>query len=116
MPPEHDLLRRMYEAFNLRDVDLVVSVMTPNIDWANGMTGGRVLGVPTVREYWANQWKQIDPNVQPEKIETAPDGRLVVDVHQVVRNLEGAVLNDRMVQHVYTLRDGLIARMDIVEV
>ena len=115
MPVEHDLLRRMYDAFNRRDVDLVVSAMTPDVDWANGMTGGRVVGIPAVRAYWANQWKQIDPRVEPAKIETAPGGRVVVDVHQVVRNLEGGVLNDRMVRHVYTFRDGLIARMDIVE-
>ena len=42
-------------------------------------------------------------------------GNTVVDVHQVVRNLDGEVLMDRMVRHVYVIRDGLIERMDIVE-
>lgn len=116
MSAEHARLRRIYAAFNRRDVGLVVSAMTPDVDWANGQSGGRVLGIPAVREYWANQWKQIDPCVEPQKIETSPDGRVVVDVHQVVRNLQGAVLSDRTVQHVYTLRDGLVARMDIVEI
>jgi hypothetical protein len=106
----------MYAAFNRRDIDLVVSAMTPDVDWANGQAGGPVLGIPAVRGYWAKQWKRIDPHVEPQKIEMVADGRVAVDVHQVVRNLDSAVLNDRMVQHVYTLRDGLIARMDIVEV
>jgi hypothetical protein len=44
------------------------------------------------------------------------DGRVVVDVHQVIRLLDGSVRDDRMVQHVYTIRDGLVARMDIQEV
>jgi hypothetical protein len=32
-----------------------------------------------------------------------------------VRNLEGAVLSDGRVRHVYTFRDGLVERMDIEE-
>ena len=40
-------------------------------------------------------------------------GRVEVRVHQVVRNPEGDVLSDGYVQHAYTLRDGLVARMDI---
>lgn len=116
MPAGHNLLRRMYAAFNRRDVDLVVSAMTADVDWANGQSGGRVLGISAVREYWAKQWTEIDPMVEPEQIETAPDGRVIVEVHQVVRSLDGAIVNDRMVRHVYTLRDGLVARMDIVEV
>jgi len=42
-------------------------------------------------------------------------GRIVVDVHQVVRDLSGALLVDRMVQHVYTVDDGLITQMEIRE-
>jgi hypothetical protein len=32
-----------------------------------------------------------------------------------VRDLEGAVLSDGRVRHVYTMRDGLVVRMDIQE-
>ena len=42
-------------------------------------------------------------------------GRIVVDVHQVVRDLSGAILADRIVQHVYTVKDDLITQMDIRE-
>ena len=116
MATEHDLLRRMYAAFNSRDVDLVVTALADDVDWANGMTGARVLGIPAVREYWAAQWTQIDPNVEPQEIATLPDGRVAADVHQVVRDLQGGVLNDRMVRHVYTFRDGLVTRMQIEEI
>jgi hypothetical protein len=37
-------------------------------------------------------------------------GRIVVDVHQVVRDLDGGVIAD---QHVYTTSAGLISRMDV---
>ena len=38
-----------------------------------------------------------------------------MDVHQVVRSLDGEVLADRRVVHVYALRDGLVERMDVEE-
>jgi hypothetical protein len=40
-------------------------------------------------------------------------GRVVIDVRQVVRGADGELLADQHVRHVYTLRDGLIARMEI---
>ena len=41
------------------------------------------------------------------------EGRIVVDVHQVVRDLAGTILSDTMVKHVYVMREGLVERMDI---
>jgi hypothetical protein len=38
---------------------------------------------------------------------------VAVDVHQVVRDLRGAVVTDQMVQHVYEIDNGLIRRMEI---
>jgi hypothetical protein len=29
-------LRSLYAAFNARDVDAALAVMTPNVDWPNG--------------------------------------------------------------------------------
>ncbi|MBV9622515.1 MAG: ketosteroid isomerase, partial [Acidobacteria bacterium] len=42
-------------------------------------------------------------------------GCIVVDVHQTIRNLAGEIVMDRMVQHVYTIREGMILRMEIRE-
>lgn len=41
-------------------------------------------------------------------------GQIVVEVHQVVRDLEGKVLVRQTVRHVYLVQDGLVARMRIV--
>ena len=110
-----ELLRKAYDAFNQRNLDAALALMAPEVDWPNGMEGGRVHGREGVREYWTRQWAMIDPHVDP--VEMAPDeqGRIVVDVHQVVRELSGKLLMDQMVQHIYTIRDGLIERMDIAE-
>jgi hypothetical protein len=77
------------------------------------MEGGRELGHDAVRAYWTRQWQLIDPHVEPESLSDDEQGRVVVEVHQVVRDLDGTLLADQRVQHVYTLRGGLIERMDI---
>ena len=54
-----------------------------------------------------------DPQVEPRGFHIEADGRIAVDVHQVVRNLEGQVLSDRRVRHVYLIQEGLIVSMEI---
>jgi hypothetical protein len=110
----HDeMLRAMYDAFNARDIDMVLSRMTSDVDWPNAWEGGRVRGQVEVRDYWIRQWRVIQPTVEPVAITTRADGRVVVDVHQTARGLDGTLLGDGRVVHVYVLRDGLVARMDI---
>ncbi len=112
---ERDLLIFVYESFNRRDIDSILNVMHPEVEWPNGMEGGWVHGREGVRAYWTRQWGMVDPHVDPVLFEADDSGRIVVDVHQRVRDLAGAVLLDRMVQHVYLIKDGLIQRMDIRE-
>ena len=109
------LINRAYEAFNARDIDGALATMKPDVDWPNGMEGGRVNGYDAVRAYWTRQWSTLDPRVEPKTFEPDSAGRIVVGVHQVVREISGKLLLDRMVEHVYTLKDGLIHRMDIRE-
>jgi hypothetical protein len=47
------------------------------------------------------------------KIEPDAEGRAVAEVHQVVRDLSGNLLVDTIVHHAYTIRAGLIERMEI---
>jgi ketosteroid isomerase-like protein len=113
-PPDVErLIERTYAAFNARDVDAVLRVMHPNVDWPNGMEGGTVSGHQGIREYWTRQWGLIDPSVHPTRITATDDGRVAVDVHQVVRDLAGHVLKEEDVRHVYTFEDGLITSMEI---
>ena len=114
MSPNHQLLHAAYAAFNARDLEAALALMHPNVDWPNGMEGGRVLGHDGVGNYWTRQWAMIDPHVEPVGFEENPTGQTAVRVHQVVRDLAGNILNDQLVQHVYTIQNGLILRMDIV--
>jgi hypothetical protein len=112
---EERLLRRAYEAFNARDIEGALAVMHQDVDWPNGMEGGREVGQEAVRAYWTRQFGLIDSHVEPVGFEAYEDGRVVVDVRQVVRALDGELLSDGLVQHVYTFRDGLVTHMEIRE-
>lgn len=89
--------------------------MSDDVDWPNAWEGGRVQGKEAVRAYWTRQWKEIDPHVEPIAISGRPDGRLAVDVRQVVRTLAGDLLGDTRVLHVYQMSDGRIAHMQVEE-
>ncbi len=109
------LILRSYAAFNARDLAAALAALQPDVDWPNAIEGGRLRGHEEVRRYWSRQFEAIEPRVEPEAVSVNDQGHVVVDVHQVVRTLDGAVVADERVEHVYTIRDGLIARMDIRE-
>jgi ketosteroid isomerase-like protein len=107
-------LREVYAAFNARDIDAVLGKLHPAVDWPNGWEGGRVHGHAAVRDYWTRQWAEIDSHVEPVSFTEATDGRVAVEVQQTVKDLDGKVLSQGIVTHVYTLDEGLVTRMDIV--
>ncbi len=113
-----DLFIKTYATFNARGIEAVLAVIDPDVDWPNGREGGRVIGDDEVRKYWTRQWQQwqvIDPTVTPERFVKEEDGRIAVQVHQVVRDLHGNIILDGMVEHVYQIEDGLIKSMEIRE-
>jgi hypothetical protein len=114
-PASTEILRKAYAAFNTRDLDSALATMAADVEWPNGMEGGTVHGHDGVRAYWTRQWGMLDPHVEPKAFEDDDAGRIIVSVHQVVRELTGKLLFDRMVEHVYSLKNGLITRMEIRE-
>ena len=46
-----DLLTKSYAAFNARDIETALALMHADVDWPNGMEGGRVIGHDEVRQY-----------------------------------------------------------------
>jgi ketosteroid isomerase-like protein len=107
------MLTTLYERFNARDIEAILPSLTGDVDWPNGWEGGYVRGRDAVRDYWTRQWAEIDGTVTPEGFSTQPDGRIDVTVHQVVRDLEGGLLEDSTVHHVYRLRDHQVEHMEI---
>ncbi len=106
-------LQNLYDAFNKREIETIISFMKPDVKWANGVEGGFVDGRDQVREYWTNQFKDIQPELETLKFETDEKGRNVVTVHQVIKDLEGNVLVDTEVRQIFTIEDGLISLYEI---
>lgn len=107
------LIAQAYSAFNRRDIDSALALMTENVSWPKASEGGRVVGKEEIRAYWSRQWKEFDPHVQPLEIVDHEGSLTEVRVHQLVKNLAGDVLSDSEVWHVYTIANDLIERMDL---
>ena len=74
------IIERAYSAFNRRDIDSALALMTQGVTWPKASEGG---------------------------------GKTRVRVHQLVKSLQGDVLSDSEVLHVFTVNSGLIAAMDL---
>jgi hypothetical protein len=87
--------------------------MTQDVSWPKASEGDKVIGKEEIRAYWTRQWSEFDPHVEPLAITEEDGGRIRVRVHQLVRSLQGDVLSDSEVLHVFTVNSGLIAAMDL---
>jgi hypothetical protein len=115
MPNTQTLIAQAYSAFNDRDIDSALALMSETVSWPKASEGGRAVGKEEIRSYWTRQWKEFDPHVEPLEVIDQEGGITNVKVHQLVKSLGGDVLSDREVWHVYTIANGLIERMDIRE-
>lgn len=111
--PGIELLRAAYAAFNARDIDAALALMTSAVTWPKAFKGGFVRGPEEVRAYWTEQWSEINPHVEPVAFYPENDGQVLVEVHQVVRDLAGAVLADEHVGHRFTIEHGMIQAMEV---
>ena len=115
MAKTQTLIAQAYAAFNQRNIDAALALMTENVSWPKASEGGRVVGKEEIRAYWTRQWQEFDPYVDPIEVIDREDGKTDVRVHQLVKSLGGDVLSDSEVWHVYTIANGLIERMDLKE-
>jgi hypothetical protein len=109
------LIAEACSAFNRRDIDGALALMSENVSWPRASEGGRVAGKEEIRAYWTRQWKEFDPHVEPVEVIEREAGRTEVKVHQVVNTPGGDVLSDTEVWHIYNIANGLIERMDFRE-
>jgi phage pi2 protein 07 len=115
MSSNQQLLQSLYDAFNKREIEMIVEVMHPDVKWANGLEGGFVYGRDAVREYWINQFKNIQVQLETLKFETDEKNRNVVTVYQIVKDLQGNLLADMTVKQIFTIENGGIVLYEIGE-
>jgi hypothetical protein len=107
------LIEQAYSAFNKRDIDGALALMTQDVSWPKASEGGKVVGKEEIRAYWTRQWGEFDPYVEPLAMTEEDGGKTRVRVHQLVKSLQGDVLSDSEVLHLFTVNSGLIAAMDL---
>lgn len=111
---EQELLSGLYHAFNRRDIEAVLGVLTPDVAWANAMDGGHEHGRDAVRSYWTRQFDLISSTVTPLSMTRTEDARVLVRVHQVVRSADsGDLLADKEVGHLFSFEGEIVSRFDI---
>ncbi len=113
MADSKTIIEQAYSAFNKRDIDGALALMTQGVSWPKASEGDRVVGKEEIRAYWTRQWGEFDPHVEPLVMTEEEGGKTRVRVHQLVKTLQGDVLSDSEVLHVFTVNSGLIAAMDL---
>jgi ketosteroid isomerase-like protein len=115
-PEAEALLRRTYDAFNRKDIDTALAAAHPDVDWPNVLDGTRVVGLEEVRLFFERQLRVLDLHLEPLSMEEDEHGAIVVRLRQVMRFAsDGALMADEVVQHIYTFRDGRVAKLDARE-
>src|ERR1700712_1755326 len=99
------IIGRLYTGFNARDFDAVFELLSQDIVWANAWEGGFVDGHEGIRDYWTRQWKAINPHVEPLEIIQTGDDTVSVKVNQVVKDLNGVLVAEGSVTHLFTFSD-----------
>ncbi|OXA86917.1 nuclear transport factor 2 family protein [Flavobacterium hercynium] len=108
-----NIIESAYSSFNERNIDKALSTMQPDVQWSKAWEGGYISGHNEIKEYWSRQWTEINPKVEPIGFVKRENGSLEVLVQQNVKDLQGGVVFDGVVKHIYTFEDGLIKTMDI---
>ena len=100
-----DTIKKAYSAFNERNIGNALSTMQPDVQWSKAWEGGYISGHDEIKSYWTRQWTEINPKVEPVGFNERENGSLEVKVHQNVKDLQGNVMFDGLVKHIYTFRN-----------
>jgi hypothetical protein len=107
------IIEQAHSAFNKRNIDGALALITEDVSWPKASEGGKVVGKEGIRAYWTRQWGEFDPHVEPLAMTEEDAGKIRVRVHQLVKSLQGDVLSDSEVLHMFTVKRDLIAAMDL---
>ena len=59
MTKTQTLIAKAYSAFNRRDIDGTLALMSESVSWPKASEGGRVVGKEEIRSYWTRQWNSL---------------------------------------------------------
>lgn len=65
MTDNRTIIEPVYPAFNMRDIDGALALMTEDVSGPKASEGGRVVGMDEIRAYWTRQCKS-GPGREPQ--------------------------------------------------
>jgi ketosteroid isomerase-like protein len=108
-------LRDAYECFNRGDLDGALEFLHTEVEWPD-LINNRVLhGRDEVRDYWRVSLSLVVPVVSPTEFFPHQDGVVVLARQRVTSRHGGEEVEvATSVMHQYTFRDGMIAKLVIL--
>jgi hypothetical protein len=104
------LLSDLYRAFNRREIDRVLSALSPTVRWPNVLEKTELRGHAAIRAYWLMQFETIEPRVEPVEF-SEHRGGIAVRVRQLVTVKATGQVTESSVTHTYAFDDGLVTSM-----
>lgn len=113
MTADEDRIARLYEAFNARDFDRCFAMMVPDVSWPDELENGRLEGLGAVRAYFSNLTAPLRAHYEPISLFTPAAHQVEVLSRQTITSAaDGTVWSSTRARHCYTLRNGLVSRME----
>jgi ketosteroid isomerase-like protein len=112
--PNVALVARLYEAFKRRDMPTIFGLLAPDVEIFQASEvpwGGTYQGHDGVMAFFAKLVQSVTSAITLERFIDAGDQVVAIGRNRGTVNANGAVL-DVAVAHVWTVRDGLIARVE----
>jgi ketosteroid isomerase-like protein len=111
-----DVVRAIYAAIAERDWEAGFSLLSDDFEWhepAQAFHGGTHSGFEGIRQRLEEQLEVFDEfTIEPEEIHERGD-RVAVPVRQRARGGASGVELEIRIGHLWTVRDGMIARLDV---
>jgi hypothetical protein len=106
-------IEQAYPAFNKRDIDGALALMTDDVSLAQSFGGRQSDREERDPRLLDSTMGRVRSPCRPLAITEEDGGKVRVRVHQIVKDLQGNVLSDSEVLDVFTMNTGLIAAMHI---
>ena len=108
------LAEALYSRFANRDIEAMLELIRKDVEWVNEPKDIHIRGKEQLRSVWMNPNPAAKVQFDILSVEPNADGMLVTVQEKVW--MDGELIFDGPVGHRYTVRDGLVARCDIVDV
>jgi hypothetical protein len=115
MSAASDLITRLHDALNRRDLDAAMAQIHPRARFRDYLEGGEVEGHVAVRDFYQRLFDTLSPGLDLITLKTLPGGRVRADIQSSVRDRSGHLWSDTRVVAIYTITDGLISSVELLD-